>query len=68
MPIGLRSQIGSDHLGDWYRQMYNTLHRKKTLRDGDRLGKAEMSVLKLCLTFFKKIRASQLHLYTFSHR
>ena len=29
MPIGLRSMIQADNQGDWYRKMYNSLHRQK---------------------------------------
>jgi hypothetical protein len=33
MPIGLRSMIKEDSQGDWYRQMYNSLHRHKKHND-----------------------------------
>jgi hypothetical protein len=29
IPIGLRSQIRNTHRGDWYKEMYNSMHRNQ---------------------------------------
>ena len=44
MPIGLRSMIYQENQGDWYKQMYNSIHRPKRHNDfNNRLTLEEQS-------------------------